>query len=411
MLVKGRDREEIAREEQPHREECQHDVEGLAYDVEPQHLAALHLLYYLLEVRVQSDAGERQHESPVLVLVKHLGDRSDLVGSAKRLDEEGGYHRGEEESEDELREAVPDLTGADFRTCVVNLCREEDRHEEGDESDQDVLDGLHEHRGLLSLRAESRTRHHDRAGGIHGASDQGSSHDLRHSASLDDHRLKYHHDDCEYDGDGHRDREVVLLGVGGCGCGDRRAGSADTCRCGHGDDQRLVADFKNLGSEPPHEQDHDRGHDPCYSKAVEAEFGDVGEQYGESHDHQAGLDVELRLDGRLQPVRDSDRVGDQKTDQKRPEGPFEVAVEGIFSADEAHHKGDDEESYDCGDIFPDASALKLDTNREQRSERDEGHQELAPENPGSKLLAKWDNLCRRCLREILPEGPGGEFNR
>ena len=35
MLVKGRDREEIAREEQPHREERQRDVEELAYDVEP----------------------------------------------------------------------------------------------------------------------------------------------------------------------------------------------------------------------------------------------------------------------------------------------------------------------------------------------------------------------------------------
>ena len=99
----------------------------------------MHLLEEALEVGVEADAGEGQHEGPVLVLVEHAVDG--LYVAAQRLDDEGSHKGGHEETDDELRETVPDLAGPDFGVAgLIDLGGEEDGHEEGDEANEDVLE-------------------------------------------------------------------------------------------------------------------------------------------------------------------------------------------------------------------------------------------------------------------------------
>ena len=114
--VEDRNVKDHSGEEDPDGEEGKGDIEYLADYVEPKHLSALHVLGQLLEVGVKTNAGERQHESPVLILIQDLVDGADLVSTENRLDQERGHERGYEESDDELRETLPDLAGVGART-------------------------------------------------------------------------------------------------------------------------------------------------------------------------------------------------------------------------------------------------------------------------------------------------------
>ena len=118
----------------------------------------MHLLGQFLEIGVESDACESQNESPVLVLVKDSVDFLYSGAAENRLDEERSDQRGDEETDDEFREAGPDFTGSNLLLRgLVNPRGEEYSDGEGDESDQDVLDHLDKGSHLLSLGAEGAT--------------------------------------------------------------------------------------------------------------------------------------------------------------------------------------------------------------------------------------------------------------
>ena len=87
-LIQDWNREDDTREKEPYGKECEDDIEGLADDIEPENLAALHLLGDGLEIGVEADAGEGEHESPVLELVEDFVDGTNVFGSKSGLNDE-----------------------------------------------------------------------------------------------------------------------------------------------------------------------------------------------------------------------------------------------------------------------------------------------------------------------------------
>ena len=103
---------------------------------------------------------------------------------------------------------------------------------------------------------------------------------------------------------------------------------------------------------PDHAHHQDRLNDP-----VEPGLHDLAEEDAAPEDHQTGLDVEFRLDGRLEPFRHPDDVADEEPQGKTPEHVLEPIVEDRVVArndlgdprNDVHHgEADDERTY----LFP-----------------------------------------------------------
>ena len=201
------------------------------------------------------------------------------------------------------------------------------------------------------------------------------------------------------DGDG----EVVLLALRGGAGGDGRGGTADRGRGGKRHHERFILEFQHLGAEPPHEDDDDRGDDPGNAEAVETELGDVAEQDRETHDDETDLDVELGADGGLEPVGDTDGVRYQQTDDKSPESPLEIAVEGELRADETDDNGQEEQHQECRNVLLEVASLDLDRSAEEHRKHRTGEDELAEELPGELAPEA------RSRGGLLAEGPGTEL--
>ena len=173
----------------------------------------------------------------------------------------------------------------------------------------------------------------------------------------------------------------------------------------------MLFNLEDLGTEPPNEENDYRGDNPCDSKAIEAEFGDIREEDRETHYYETGLDIEFCPDCGAEPVGHTDGVGNEKTDNECAESPLEIAVESVFGADEPYEECKCEEHDECGDKFLYLLSLELDSESEKTTEDDDGNKGLAPESPGCELLPERDNLGCSSLREVFAHGPCAELER
>ena len=89
LSVKYRNLEERSGKQQPHGEEGKENIEHLAYHIEYERFASLHLMYDILEIRIKSNAGKCEDEAPVLVLSEHFVDALDeFLAAVQRKDYE-----------------------------------------------------------------------------------------------------------------------------------------------------------------------------------------------------------------------------------------------------------------------------------------------------------------------------------
>ena len=170
---------------------------------------------------------------------------------------------------------------------------EEKCGKESDESDEDVLYTLYKYSCLLPFWSKCISGKHNCSCRIDSASDKSTAHKFTHTYSLYYHRLEDHHQDSENDRDRNSYTEVILLCTSSCTSSNSCAGSAyRSCRS-YCDNQRLIVNFQDLGSKPPHEKNDYWSYNPCDAKTIETKFGDIAEEDAKSHNDKSCLDVEL----------------------------------------------------------------------------------------------------------------------
>lgn len=102
---------------------------------------------------------------------------------------------------------------------------------------------------------------------------------------------------------------------------------------------------------------------------------------GETEDDKTGLDVELCPDRWLEPFRNTNGVGNEKTYEKGPERPLEITFESELRTDHPYDDGYGKECDEGWYVLAEFLTLKLDTGAEEDSESQHGDEAFLPEGP------------------------------
>src|SRR5262245_7896367 len=169
--------EQDAAEDQPREQKRPDDVDALGAE-EGERGPAPAGGRELDETGLQTDGNEGEGEPPGSYLV----ERAARAVDERRGEEEREDRRGHDETEHELREALPDHAGArPLAGLLAGPERPPDRPQECTHTDQRVLRALNDHARLHGGVADQCTGRNDRGAGVERAAEPGAGDEIVHA--------------------------------------------------------------------------------------------------------------------------------------------------------------------------------------------------------------------------------------
>ena len=185
---------------------------------------------------------------------------------------------------------------------------------------------------LVGDLADDGARCGDTRRGVDGAADPGAGdllqglrigkEERKHGAGQPRHEVDHGHDDDEHERDDVGELPVIAAGHARSGDARRDAADRDPGREHHG---RPLVD-PGPAREPESEEPNDGDDEASLQEPENARLHDVRKENGGAQADDADLDVELALDGGLQPIGQVPQIADQQPEKHREKDRLEAVI-------------------------------------------------------------------------------------